>query len=374
MGFAIILGFLLVGVVLQRLNILPASAPSRLIQYVLYIAMPALVLLHLPQLQIDAQLWVPVITPWAMLALSMISVVVLTRLLNWSREVMGALLIVVPLGNTSFLGFPIVRSFYGEQGLAYAVLYDQFGSFIGLAVVATTLAAIFSHGSSYASSHGSSHGLSHDMSHDSSHGPSNGMSHDSSHGLSHGMSHNKSEAEASTASPTTTSSPTAAKPHAPAPNRPKASIIIKKVLTFPPFIALLVALVVLLSETSYPATLETLLQVIGMTLVPAVMVAVGLQLQFSVPKADVSPFFASLILKLLVLPLVAMLVFWLSPLSGLPVKVAMLEAAMPPMITAGAIAMAAGLKPRLVSAIIGYGVICSAVTIPIWYAIVEQLF
>ena len=362
MGFAIILGFLLVGVVLQRLNILPASAPSRLIQYVLYIAMPALVLLHLPQLQIDAQLWVPVITPWAMLALSMISVVVLTRVLNWSREVMGALLIVVPLGNTSFLGFPIVRSFYGEQGLAYAVLYDQFGSFIGLAVVATTLAAIFSHGSSHDSSHGSSHGLSHDM------------SHDSSHGLSHGMSHNKSEAEASTASPTTTSSPTAAKPHAPAPNRPKASTIIKKVLTFPPFIALLVALVVLLSETSYPATLETLLQVIGMTLVPAVMVAVGLQLQFSVPKADVSPFFASLILKLLVLPLVAMLVFWLSPLSGLPVKVAMLEAAMPPMITAGAIAMAAGLKPRLVSAIIGYGVICSAVTIPIWYAIVEQLF
>ena len=358
MGFAIILGFLLVGVVLQRLNILPASAPSRLIQYVLYVAMPALVLLHLPQLQIDAQLWVPVITPWAMLALSMISVVVLTRVLNWSREVMGALLIVVPLGNTSFLGFPIVRSFYGEQGLAYAVLYDQFGSFIGLAVIATTLAAIFSQGASR----------------DSSHASSNDSLNDSLHDSSHGSLHNKSEAEAASAPPTTRSSTTTPRAHAPALNRPKISAIIKKVLTFPPFIALLVALIVLLSETSYPATFETLLQVIGMTLVPAVMVAVGLQLQFSVPKADASPFFASLILKLLVLPLVALLVFWLSPLGGLPVKVAMLEAAMPPMITAGAIAMAAGLKPRLVSAIIGYGVICSAITIPIWYAIVERLF
>lgn len=312
MGFAIILGFLLVGVVLRRLNILPASTPSRLIQYVLYVAMPALVLLHLPQLQIDAQLWVPVITPWAMLALSMLCVVALTRLLNWSREVMGALLIVVPLGNTSFLGFPIVRSLYGDAGLAYAVLYDQFGSFIGLAVVATTLAAIFSHGQS-----------------------------------------------------------TDGEPRL---NRPKVSTIIKKVLTFPPFIALLIALAVLLSDTSYPAFFSVLLQVLGMTLVPAVMVAVGLQLQFTIPKADASPFFASLILKLLVLPLVALLVFWLSPLGGLPVKVSLLEVAMPPMITAGAIAMAAGLKPRLVSAIIGYGVLCSAITIPVWYLIIERLF
>ena len=321
MGFAIILGFLLVGVVLQRLNILPASTPSRLIQYVLYVAMPALVLLHLPQLQIDAQLWVPVITPWAMLVLSMLSVVVLARLFNWSREVMGALLIVVPLGNTSFLGFPIVRSFYGEQGLAYAVLYDQFGSFIGLAVIATTLAAIFSHG----------------------------------------------EAGSATAS-------TAASGTPPKVDRPKASTVLKKVLTFPPFIALLIALLVLLSGVRYPVGFATLLQAIGMTLVPAVMVAVGLQLQFSVPKADVMPFFASLILKLLVLPLVALLVFWLSPLGGLPVKVALLEVAMPPMITAGAIAMAAGLKPRLVSAIIGYGVLCSAITIPIWYGVIERLF
>lgn len=344
MGFAIILGFLLVGVVLQRLNILPASTPARLIQYVLCVAMPAMVLLHLPQLEVDAQLWVPVITPWAMLILSMLSVVALTRLLNWSREVMGALLIVVPLGNTSFLGFPIVRSFYGDQGLAYAVLYDQFGSFIGLAVIATTLAAIFSQGTSEPSAS------------------------------------SVTDSPTTTATPTTNSPPTTATSttknianNQPALNRPKVSTIIKKVLTFPPFIALLIALVVLLSEISYPASFTMLLQVVGMTLVPAVMVAVGLQLQFSIPRADAAPFFASLLLKLLVLPLVALLVFWVSPLSGLSVKVSLLEAAMPPMITAGAIAMAAGLKPRLVSAIIGYGVICSAITIPIWYAVIEWL-
>lgn len=306
-GFAIVLGFLLLGVILQKLAFLPAPTANRLIQYVLYVAMPAMVLLHLPALQVDATLWVPVITPWAMLLLSMLSVVLLTRLLGWSREVMGALLIVVPLGNTSFLGFPIVQSFYGDAGLAYAVLYDQFGSFIGLAIVATTLAAIFG----------------------------------------------------------------VPKPSGTVPQRTQ---IIRKVLTFPPFIALVIALVILFSGTQYPAWLAQLLRVLGLTLVPAVMVAVGLQLHFKVPRNDLSPFIASLGLKLVVLPLIAFITMWLLPVSGLAVQVSLLEAAMPPMITAGAIAMAAGLKPRLVSAIIGYGVLCSALTIPLWYLLIQRVF
>ncbi|MCC5878960.1 MAG: AEC family transporter [Idiomarina sp.] len=306
-GFAIVLGFLLLGVILQKLAFLPAPTANRLIQYVLYVAMPAMVLLHLPALQVDATLWVPVMTPWAMLLLSMLSVVLLTRLLGWSREVMGALLIVVPLGNTSFLGFPIVQSFYGDAGLAYAVLYDQFGSFIGLAIVATTLAAIFG----------------------------------------------------------------APKPSGTVPQRTQ---IIRKVLTFPPFIALVIALVILFSGTQYPAWLAQLLRVLGLTLVPAVMVAVGLQLHFKVPRNDLSPFIASLGLKLVVLPLIAFITMSLLPVSGLAVQVSLLEAAMPPMITAGAIAMAAGLKPRLVSAIIGYGVLCSALTIPLWYLLIQRVF
>ena len=317
-GFAIVLGFLLLGVILQKLALLPASTANRLIQYVLYVAMPAMVLLHLPQLQVDASLWVPLITPWAMLILSMLSVVVLTRLLGWSREVMGALLIVVPLGNTSFLGFPIVRSFYGDAGLAYAVLYDQFGSFIGLAVVATTLAAIFAHPA------------------------------------------NRQQPGSTTQVQTS--------------GRPPLAQIAKKVLTFPPFIALLVALWILTSDSQYPDWLAQLLNALGLTLVPAVMVAVGLQLHFRVPRNDLSPFIASLALKLLVLPLIAFVAMWILPVEGLAVRVSLLEAAMPPMITAGAIAMAAGLKPRLVSAIIGYGVVCSAVTIPIWYMLIERVF
>lgn len=318
-GFAVVLGFLLAGIVLQnlfakgqrgRLASPPRSEQlaQALTRYVLNIAVPAMVLLHLAQLTIDQTIWVPVITPWVLLIVSMLLVTLLAKALGWSREVLGALLIVVPLGNTSFLGFPIVFSFYGNEGLGYAVLYDQFGSFIGLAVIATTLAAIFA------------------------------------------------GAKGATQS------------------RPSAKAIAKKIITFPPFIALIIAIAVLATDIEYPHWLAFILGLVGATLVPAVMIAVGLQLRLRVPRDDVAPFVASLALKLLILPALAFATMWLLELEGLAVKVSLLEAAMPPMITAGAIAIAAGLRTPLVAAIIGYGVLSSVLTLPLWYVLIERVF
>lgn len=300
-GFAIVLGFLVVGMLLQKVPRLPVSTAGWLTRYVLYITLPAMVLLYLPRLNIDASVLVPLITPWLMLVLTMLAVVIAVRWYRWPRSMLGALLIVLPLGNTSFLGFPIIESFYGGEGLAYAVLYDQFGSFIGLAVIATTLAAIF--------------------------GQASGQN----------------------------STP------------PSVAAITRKVVTFPPFLALIVAVIILFSNTAYPAWLSQVFALLATTLVPAVMIAVGLQLRLRVPAEDMTPLVVSLSLKLMVLPLILFILFWLTGLNGLAVQVSLVEAAMPPMITAGAVAIAAGLQPRLVSAIIGYGVLCSVVTLPLWY-------
>lgn len=304
-GFAIVLGFLAIGFVLQWVPRVPAATASWLTRYVINVAVPAMVLLHVPGLSIDSTLWVPVVTPWVMLTSSIVLVLLVSRWLGWSREVTGALLIVVPLGNTSFLGFPIIESFYGDSGMAYAVLYDQFGSFIGLAVVATTLAAYFGK-----------------------------------------------------------------------PLQEKQSVggLALRVLRFPPFVALVVSLLLLVTESKYPQSIESIIRVVSMTLVPVVMIAVGLQLQLKIPRHDVAPFVFSLTAKLIIMPALALLGLLLLGVEGLAVKVSVLEAAMPPMITAGAIAMAAGLRTHLVSAIIGYGVLCSVLTLPVWYLIIEWVF
>jgi predicted permease len=53
-------------------------------------------------------------------------------------------------------------------------------------------------------------------------------------------------------------------------------------------------------------------------------------------------------------------------IEGAAFEVAVLESAMPTMITAMALAAAANLAPRLAAALVGYGIVLSTLTIPAW--------
>ncbi|MFW0694734.1 AEC family transporter, partial [Aliarcobacter butzleri] len=75
-----------------------------------------------------------------------------------------------------------------------------------------------------------------------------------------------------------------------------------KVLTFPPFIALLVGL--LLIGTEFNDVTVKVLSAFSSTIVPLALVAVGLHLQLKLLKEEVKPFCAALVIKLLVAPLI----------------------------------------------------------------------
>jgi hypothetical protein len=70
-------------------------------------------------------------------------------------------------------------------------------------------------------------------------------------------------------------------------------------------------------------------------------------------------------LKLILLPLLVMLWPGRLELPALAAAVVVLEAAMPPMVTAAVLAIHAGLVPKLVSAGVGYGLLLSCVTLPL---------
>ncbi len=50
----------------------------------------------------------------------------------------------VPLGNTSFLGIPMITAFFGTEMVPYGLLYDQFGSFLALSTYGTIIINIYS--------------------------------------------------------------------------------------------------------------------------------------------------------------------------------------------------------------------------------------
>ncbi|CAM5221975.1 AEC family transporter [Alishewanella longhuensis] len=299
-NFYLVLAYLLIGMLLRRLPAMPENSGLVLNIYVLYVALPALILKNITLLEFSLALLIPAVTPWLLLLIVVAVVLILSRLLGWSREVTGALLVVLPLGNTSFLGFPMTEALFGQTAMPYAVVYDQVGSFIALATYVTIVAAIYS--------------------------------------------------------------PTMAKP------TPKA--ILLKIIAFPSFIALVVGL--LIRDISMPPLANALINNLAATLVPVVMIAVGFQLSFRFSKSEVSPLISALSIKLLLMPFAAWLIWTTLGQEGLAVQISIFQAAMPPMISAGAIAIMAGLAPRLVSGIIGFGILAGLVSLPIVFWLLQH--
>ncbi|TRW49022.1 AEC family transporter [Aliidiomarina halalkaliphila] len=303
----LILAFLAVGLVLKRTGAMPENTGQVLNQYVIYVAVPAMILLHLPHLQLSMQVLTPALMPCLLYPIAIALVWGCAKLFDWSRELTGALMIIVPLGNTSFLGFPMVEVFFGVQGLPYAVIYDQIGSFVGLAFFATFIAAVY--------------------------------------GMPQGSSASA--------------------------KKPRALALIKQLLTFPPVIALVLALTI--GQQEYPSVIQDFIEILAATLVPVVMIAVGFQLQFRIPRDDALPFAIAMVIKLFILPAVALATIVSTGQLGLAGQISVFEAAMPFMITAGAVAIGAGLKPRLVASLVGYGVLAGLITLPIWAWIIGMM-
>ena len=90
------------------------------------------------------------------------------------------------------------------------------------------------------------------------------------------------------------------------------------------------------------------------------------------PREELAPLAAGLTLKLALMPALALLLAPLLGLSGTQFDAVVLESAMPPMITAGALAIAHRLAPGLAAAMVGYGILLSLLTLPVWAWLLER--
>jgi predicted permease len=135
---------LILGVLVARLANPPPSLAQSLNWWVLNIALSALVLNLIPKLQFDWHLWFLIACMWFVFLGAWGCFALLGRALHWSRARIGALTLVCGLGNTSFIGFPMIEALRGEEGLKFALLADQAGCFVALAVGGTIVAAVYS--------------------------------------------------------------------------------------------------------------------------------------------------------------------------------------------------------------------------------------
>lgn len=281
---------LFLGYLLNILKIMPKDASVSLNKFVLYVSYPAIVLLQIPKINFTLDLMIPAFIAWLVMTFSAIFVLIFSKILNFSKEITGALMLVAVLTNSSFLGIPLLSTYFpNEEFMPYLLVYDQLGTFLAFAIYGTFIVSIYTSNSKIT-----------------------------------------------------------------------FKIITIKVLTFPPFLCLIISLFFLGIE--FHPILTKVLESFALTTVPVALVAAGLQLQLRLPKEDLKPFSFALFVKLILAPIIAYLVCLIFGWDNLASDVSILEAAMSPMITAGAIAAMAGLAPRLSSAIVGYGILISFIS------------
>jgi predicted permease len=286
--------YLALGFVLCRIKAFPKNSSEILNLIVIYLALPALILEKFPLITFDSSILVPALSPWLMLLISVLIILAFNKILKFKSEVLGCLLLLIPLGNTSFLGIPMIEGLLGVKAVSYAIIYDQVGSFMALSIYGSAIVAIFS----------------------------------------------KDETSFS------------------------FKKAIKKIITFPPFISLMVALIFKFVWPA-PRELNSIFAVLGNMLVPLAMISVGFQFKGSFEKKDLPLISGALFFKMLIFPLILFIILKGIGNINLPEATSILEAGMPPQITAGAVAMSMGLAPKLAAALVGCGILFSFISLPL---------
>jgi predicted permease len=138
---------LLVGMILRKTRRAPDNAHASINAFIIHVALPALILGQIHGLRMTPALLFPVSMPWVLFALSVPVFVILGRVMQFSAGVTGALIITAGLANTSFVGLPMIETFYGAKDLATGILIDQLGTYLVLSTLGITVACIYSSGS-----------------------------------------------------------------------------------------------------------------------------------------------------------------------------------------------------------------------------------
>jgi predicted permease len=291
---------LVVGVVLQRLKEFPQNSHLVLNQFVIHISLPALAFYYIPKIKITSDLLYPLAVAWIGFGLSFLFFALLGKNLGWSKKLIGCLILTAGLGNTAFIGFPVIEALYGKEGLETAIIIDQPGSFVVLSTMGILVASYYSRGTA------------------------------------------------------------------------SASMILSKILFFPPFIGFAIAVLMNILKYDFVQEIQMVFQKLGTTVTPIALIAVGLQLTFERKSKHWQFLTLGLAFKLLIMPaFIVLLYLFILGKSGAIFDISIMEAAMAPMITASILASTYGLKPRLSSMMIGFGIPISFITLAFWYWILQ---
>lgn len=140
----ILLILFLLGIFVQYFTSLPKDTYRKINQFILYVPLPAIVLAKIPILQITPTVLFPIASAWIIFIGAALFAYIYCKYMKYDNKTMACIILCCGLGNTSFVGYPVLSYFYGEQSIQYAIFVDQPGSFLILSTLGVFIATYFS--------------------------------------------------------------------------------------------------------------------------------------------------------------------------------------------------------------------------------------
>jgi len=296
-NFVLIVVCMLAGMLFRHAKTLPADAHRGINAWVIYIALPAVSFKYLPYIHWTHEMFIPAISPLIVWFGGWVMIKLFTKANPVDRLTEGGLKLSSGMANTSFVGFPLIAAYFGEQYISIAIICDQV-TFLILSTFGVVTAIKASQ----------------------------------KHKLS-------------------------------------ASLVIKRVLRFPPFLGCMAALILPHLVDISPAA--PFFDKLAATVAPMALFSIGLQLQFKGWLAELKLVSVTLLYKLILAPALVLAIFFSLGYRGIIPQISIFEAAMPTLLTSAVLADEYGLNPKLSNLIIGIGIILSLITTAGWWFILR---
>jgi predicted permease len=137
---------LFAGFGLNRTGRFPAATPAALNGFIIHISLPALAILHIHNLKLDTSLALTAGMAWLLFGCAWALFGSVGKMFKFEKETVGALILVAGLGNTSFVGLPMIEAYFGKEYLGVGIIADQLGSFMVLSTLGIFVATYYSSG------------------------------------------------------------------------------------------------------------------------------------------------------------------------------------------------------------------------------------
>ena len=126
-------GVLLLGVGMGWLlgRLLPPKAPTYLGYVLFWGGVPLSTFVFLRQTDLSGSIWLAAIGAWGAILVGWLGMGLWLRHLCWSRRTQASALLAAMVGNTGYLGFPVILTLTGPEGFAWALFYDLLGTMPG---------------------------------------------------------------------------------------------------------------------------------------------------------------------------------------------------------------------------------------------------